>query len=135
MKSKGIFMSNNIKEQILNGETVLGLELGSTRIKAVLTKEYLANMTEKAKESVSEELEYFFSFWYRHRSYLKLLYDQELFHILMNRFSDYLSRDGKKFDEEELNTYIIPYTSGGLWATLFTWTQRNFADPPEKIAG
>ena len=29
-------MSNNIKEQILNGETVLGLELGSTRIKAIL---------------------------------------------------------------------------------------------------
>ena len=29
-------MNNNIKEQILNGETVLGLELGSTRIKAVL---------------------------------------------------------------------------------------------------
>jgi len=106
-----------------------------TNYYTVLTKEYLANMSEKAKESISEELEYFFSFWYRHRGYLKLLYDQGLFHILMNRFSDYLSRDGKIYDEEVLNTYIIPYTSGGLWATLYTWTQRDFIDSPENIAG
>lgn len=99
----------------------------------VLLREYEDEVEADSRTNFRRQTEYFFFFWHRHTDYLKLLYDQKLFHILMARFTGYL-HTLNALSAKAGDKYLVPYISGGLWAALFTWTENDFADSPDYVA-
>lgn len=100
---------------------------------SVLTKEY------DDKHPIDEinaqnQYEYFFSFWYEHKKYLEILYKQNLFYLLLNRFNEYMKNRSSYDDLNNYNKYEFSYSSGGLWAILYAWTKDGFVETPEFLS-
>ncbi|MBQ1531166.1 MAG: TetR/AcrR family transcriptional regulator [Solobacterium sp.] len=96
---------------------------------SVLTREYEDRMPGGSEDDLMGQISWFFTFWHEHRKYLQLLYRRGLFHVLMSRFSNYLS--GASLIRND--AYFPSYMAGGLWAVLFQWTSGGFREPVSQI--
>ena len=97
----------------------------------VLTREYDHKIQDIEKR---DHVRLFFDFWYEHSDYLKLLYKQKLFHLLLSRFNEYLINRAAFENNDSCNKYSFSFSSGGLWAMLYTWTEDDFNQSPDSLA-
>ena len=104
---------------------------------AILIKEYDAGFTEEMGRDPRKQSEYFFTFWYNHREYARLLEKNGLLYMLVNRFYVYMSQtdsDTMHVFEDKERRYVFSYVEGGLLMMLQTWLKSDFQESPKELA-
>lgn len=65
----------------------------------------------------------------------RLLIRDDLIHLLLAPFSNYITRALEKINiPSSLNYFQLKFIEGGLFSTLFNWTKDNKGYSPEQLA-
>ncbi|MDD3277958.1 MAG: TetR/AcrR family transcriptional regulator [Lachnospiraceae bacterium] len=87
--------------------------------------------------SIREMTAQFFAFFYKEKSFVKILIDNKLAHYLETMFEQYLPRIDlfTKYNKKEANPdYTIAFISGALTQMLIHWFDKEFNLTIDEIA-
>lgn len=85
-------------------------------------------------------VKWLFKFWYEQRSFLQLMYKNDLFYILQNYYNKiaptiYKERrkDFPTGPNSEALGYVLAYSAGGLLHVLWKWVSEGMQKSPDEI--
>ncbi|GGE32672.1 AcrR family transcriptional regulator [Pullulanibacillus camelliae] len=143
------FHKISIKEITATAELVRKTFYRNFQTKEDVLKEYITELMKEAEqqfESLDALTPYamaniYFKFWQKHRHFLKLLQQNDLFVIVLKQLDDYVpfinSRYKSDLIQEFDDTFIEYYNvfnTAGIWHMLEKWISRGTKETPEQLA-
>ncbi|MDC7224868.1 MAG: TetR/AcrR family transcriptional regulator [Spirochaetales bacterium] len=106
-----------------------------------LCGQYIDLLGEEESLTLPNITRVFFSFWLRHKEFLKLMDKNHLCPLLLEQFNEKLpsiydlfkGRSEGYADEEEIK-FVLFYSIGGYWNTLLLWLKEGAKKEPRELA-
>ena len=105
-----------------------------------LCEEYQRTYTVLQEYDLEQIAEEFFSFWYKHKEFLLLLYqcgrEEMLYHEIRRASADVVrNRIGYNLEKEDMDpVYFACYSTGGFLMLLHQWISDGMQELPEEYA-
>ncbi|WP_025689719.1 TetR-like C-terminal domain-containing protein [Paenibacillus zanthoxyli] len=106
-----------------------------------LCEEYIERLQAEQTLTVYNVAKVYFTFWEKHMDFLARLEKNDLLHLLLQKYNQYLPvihRTVVPLTEPGPNTekakYIMAFSAGGFWNILVQWIQEDPRHTPEQMA-
>ncbi|KHD37527.1 AcrR family transcriptional regulator [Clostridium acetobutylicum] len=105
-----------------------------------LIDEYI-NLLKNEYLTIHNGAKVYFTFWSKHLDFLILMEKNNLLHLLLQRFNQYLPMIHKEVNENKIEKfndrmleYVLFFSAGGFWNILVKWLQDGAKETPDDMA-
>lgn len=108
----------------------------------ILFLDFMDSLNQAAAADLHSKALVYFKFWENRMSFVKILEENQLFELLIKKYSEKLSDQdyfnsfedlGKKFTAKELKIMIL-FNAAGLWKMLEYWALNDQQESAEEMA-
>ncbi|AIQ13749.1 TetR/AcrR family transcriptional regulator [Paenibacillus durus] len=106
-----------------------------------LCEEYIERLQAEPTLTVYNMAKVYFTFWEKHMDFLMRLENNDLLHLLLQKYNQYLPvihRTVVPLTEPGPHTamakYIMAFSAGGFWNSLIQWIREERREAPEQMA-
>ena len=106
-----------------------------------LVGEYIDLLKEEELLTIHNGAKVYFTFWGKHLDFLILMEKNNLLHLLLQRYNQYLPmihKEVNKNKKEAFNgrmlEYVLAFSAGGFWNMLVKWIHEGAKETPDDMA-
>jgi len=106
-----------------------------------MIQDYLDELPEEGEVSTYTLALIYFKFWKKKVEFIRILQHNNLFHILLREFDDFVPKVMHRYKKSVVGSYSETYfryytafVAAGLWHMLERWVAEGMIETPEKMA-